>query len=124
MEIAFWVSLAIVAYTFIGYGLVLWLLVRAKRAFGRPPVRPVPPDDQLPAVCLIVAAYNEEADIAQKIANSLALAYPADKLSIVFVTDGSTDRTPEIVAAHPAVRLMHQPQRQGKIHAVHRAVMA
>lgn len=124
MEIAFWVSLAIIAYTFVGYGLVLWLLLRAKRAFRRPQARPVPPDDQLPTCCLIVAAYNEEADIAQKIANSLALAYPAHKLSLIFVTDGSSDRTPEIVAAHPAVRLMHQPQRQGKIHAVHRAVMA
>lgn len=124
MEIAFWVSLAIIAYTFFGYGLVLWLLVRAKRAVGKPVVWPVPPDDKLPACCLIVAAYNEEAEIEQKIANSLALAYPAHKLSVIFVTDGSSDRTPNIVAAHPEVRLMHEPARRGKIHAVHRAVMA
>ncbi len=124
MEIAFWVSLAIIAYTFVGYGLVLWLLVRVKRVLKKPVALPVPPDGQLPTCCLIVAAYNEEAEIERKIKNSLALAYPAHKLSILFVTDGSSDRTPDIVAAHPEVRLMHEPARRGKIHAVHRAVAA
>lgn len=124
MEIAFWVSFVIIVYTFVGYGLLLWVLVRAKRLFARPAVKSIPSDDALPICCLIIAAYNEESEIATKIANSLALEYPRHKLSIVFVTDGSDDRTPDIVAAHPEVKLLHQPERRGKIDAVHRAVMA
>lgn len=124
MEIAFWVSLAIIVYTFVGYGILLWMLVRVKRLFTKPGTRAIPSDDALPTCCLIIAAYNEESEIEAKIANSVALDYPRGKLSIVFVTDGSDDGTPDIVAAHPEVKLLHQPERRGKIHAVHRAVMA
>ncbi|WP_316928886.1 glycosyltransferase family 2 protein [Nafulsella turpanensis] len=75
-----------------------------------------------PTVTLLVAAYNEELDIEQKIKNSLALEYPEDKLQLLFITDGSNDRTPEIVAKHPGVQLLHQPERKGKIAAVARAM--
>ena len=80
------------------------------------------PDQDLPEVTLLVAAYNEEQCIEDKIANTLNLDYPKDKLSIFFVTDGSTDNTPHIVKKFHAVRLFHDYQRKGKIHAVNRVM--
>jgi cellulose synthase/poly-beta-1,6-N-acetylglucosamine synthase-like glycosyltransferase len=69
-----------------------------------------------------VAAYNEEQCIEDKITNTLNLDYPKDKLSVFFVTDGSTDNTPDIVKKFHAVRLFHDFQRKGKIHAVNRVM--
>lgn len=79
-------------------------------------------DDQLPSISLIIAAYNEENIIERKIQNTLALRYPADRLRVIFVTDGSSDRTPQIVSSYPALGLMHSPERKGKIHAIHRVM--
>ena len=58
----------------------------------------VPAADNLPECTLVVAAYNEEAFIENKIANSLKLNYPEGKLKLVFITDGSSDKTPEIIS--------------------------
>src|SRR5690606_13392342 len=106
MYIIFWVSLFLVFYTFIGYGLLLLLLVKLKRIFN-PTKRKQHAFDDLPTCTLVVAAYNEEDFISEKIANTLAVKYPESKLSFLFVTDGSTDRTAEIVAQYPQVKLMH-----------------
>lgn len=78
--------------------------------------------DCRPSITIIIAAYNEEDCIRQKIGNCLSLDYPEDKYSCLIVTDGSTDATPGIVSEYPQVRLLHQPQRQGKIAAIHRAM--
>ncbi len=77
---------------------------------------------ELPTLTLIVAAYNEAYCIEAKITNTLALKYPKNKLTIIFVTDGSTDETPTIVAKYAGINLLHQPARNGKIVAVHRAM--
>lgn len=121
MEILFWLSLFIVFYTFLGYGIVLYIMVRIRRAFkGK---RQAPGLDQdFPTLTLIIAAYNEESIIEEKIANTLQLSYPAGKLSLIFVTDGSSDRTPDLVANYPQIKLMHTPVRSGKILAMHRAM--
>jgi len=116
LKIILWASLVGIAYTYLGYPLIVTALARL-----RP--RPHTTADIEPSVSILVAAYNEEACIAAKIENSLALNYPQDKLELVVVTDGSTDRTPEIVRsfASRGVRLLHQPERQGKPAAVERA---
>ncbi|RYE21019.1 MAG: glycosyltransferase family 2 protein [Sphingobacteriaceae bacterium] len=113
----------IIFYAFIGYGIVLFFLVKVRRILcGK---RSISTDNGfLPTCTLIVAAYNEEDFIEQKIKNTLALNYPADKLSFLFITDGSTDRTPEIISRYPQIKLMHSPNRLGKIAAVQRAVDA
>jgi len=122
MKLTFWISLFIVFYTFLGYGIFLYLLIKIQRALkGKRPI-PVVSDEQLPSCTLVVAAYNEEGFIREKIANTLALKYPAGKLEILFVTDGSNDRTPDIIAEFPQIRLLYKPERNGKIAAVHRAV--
>ncbi|CAG5068654.1 hypothetical protein DYBT9623_01386 [Dyadobacter sp. CECT 9623] len=121
MKILFWLSLFVVFYTFLGYGIVLYILVRLRRMIKGNRVIPGL-DHELPTLTLIIAAYNEESIIEEKIANTLQLSYPAGKLSVVFVTDGSTDSTPELVRHYPEIKLMHTPQRSGKILAMHRAM--
>ncbi|RWY50311.1 glycosyltransferase family 2 protein [Mucilaginibacter gilvus] len=122
MTITFWLSLFIAFYTFVGYGILLFIIIKIKRALkGRKVVTDIA-DELLPECTLVVAAYNEEHFIAEKIANSLALNYPAGKLKFVFVTDGSSDRTTEIIAQYPQIQLLHRPERAGKIAAVHRAM--
>lgn len=121
MEILFWLSLFIVFYTFLGYGIVLYGLVRIRRIFKGKRLAPGL-DQDFPTLTLVIAAYNEESIIEEKIANTLELSYPAGKLSLLFVTDGSTDRTPDLVAQYPQIRLMHTPVRSGKIFAMHRAM--
>src|SRR5687768_16989282 len=115
----FWIGLFIIFYTYAGYGLVIFIL--SKLRVKRKPINHLQ-DNDLPPVTVLVAAYNEEQCIEDKIANTLNLNYPKDKLSILFVTDGSTDSTPLIVKKFHAVKLFHDFQRKGKIHAVNRVM--
>lgn len=122
MEIAFWLSVFIVFYTFIGYGILLYILIRLKRLIaGKNRLKPLD-THTLPSCTLIIAAYNEQEYMHDKIKNTLELKYPEYKLEIIFVTDGSTDKTPDIVAQYPQIKLLHSSSRHGKIHAVHRAI--
>ena len=121
MVICLWVCLLLVFYTFFGYGILLFALVKLRRLIkGK---RPLPDNGgNWPTVMLIVSAYNEENCIAEKIENSHSLSYPADKIKYLFVTDGSTDGTAEIVGQYPQIKLMHRPERMGKIAAIDRAM--
>lgn len=124
LEIIFWLGLALVFYSYLGYGLLLWALVRVKRLMR--PSAPKPPE-ALPALTFVVCAYNEEDWITEKIKNSLSLDYPPDLLHFCFVTDGSDDRTAQIVQQYPFPpevhwQLLHQPERLGKIAAFQRAM--
>jgi biofilm PGA synthesis N-glycosyltransferase PgaC len=112
----FLICCAVVAYNYAGYA-VIARLITPKTA----PL-PIPDEDRLPGVSFIVAAYNEEDCIATKIANCLELDYPRNRIEFLFISDGSTDRTEAIVLAHPAIRSLHRPQRQGKSAALNRAV--
>ena len=121
MTTVFWISVFLIFYTFFGYGILLYLLVRIKRLF-KPTKRKLLDFDDLPSCTLIVAAYNERSTIKEKITNTLSLKYPDGKLQVVFVTDGSSDGSPEIIAGYPQIKLLHTDERKGKISAVHRAV--
>jgi biofilm PGA synthesis N-glycosyltransferase PgaC len=122
MRILLWLSLFITFYAFFGYGILLFILIKIKRWLKGKPIMPVINFDDLPSCTLIVAAYNEEGVMDEKIRNSLALNYPANKLEFIFVTDGSTDGTGAIVEKHPRIRHLHSNERKGKIAAVHRAM--
>ena len=102
IEILFWIALAIVFYTYAGYGIFLYLLVRVKEALCKRTRIELP--EELPEVTLLIAAYNEEAVIADKMRNCRARDYPAGRLKIVWVTDGSNDRTNELLAGYWAVK--------------------
>jgi biofilm PGA synthesis N-glycosyltransferase PgaC len=115
----FWACILVVVYTYFGYGIILFLLVKIKRLFR---VREALNTYYEPNITLLVAAYNEENCIKQKIENSLSLDYPRDKINFLFVTDGSDDGTPEIVKEFSEIKLLHNQERQGKIMAVERAM--
>lgn len=121
MKITLLLSLIIVFYTFAGYGILLYFIIRVKRLFKG--IKTVAEDlDNLPTCTLVVAAYNEESFMKDKIANTLSLNYPTQKLNLLFITDGSSDNTPNIISQYSQIQLMHQPQRAGKIAAIHRAM--
>ena len=110
----FWLCLAIVVYTYVGYGLILYLLVFIKRlAIKAKPLADIT-DDCLPEVTLMVCAYNEEDIISEKMSNIHSLDSPADRLHLVWVTDGSTDNTNSILSAYPDVKIVFSPERRGK----------
>jgi poly-beta-1,6-N-acetyl-D-glucosamine synthase len=93
MELIFWTSLGIILYVYVGYPLLLVII--ALRA------RPTRQDEShLPFVSLIIAAYNEEKVLREKIENSLALDYPRDRIEIVIASDGSTDGTNAIAESY------------------------
>jgi len=121
LEITFWVLLGIVFYTYLGYGIVLFILLRIKRLFKKKKVV-ILTDEELPEVTLLIAAYNEEDFVAKKIENTRSLNYPQHKLHQMWCTDGSNDRTPELLATYKDVVVLHKPERAGKIAAMNRAV--
>lgn len=117
-EIIFWGGIFIIFYTYVGYPLIVYLII----LFRKKVIRPHP--EYLPTVTLLIAAYNEEHFIEKKIQNSLDLDYPADKMTIVIISDGSTDNTNSIVERYPQIDLLFQPERRGKLAALNRAMGA
>ena len=90
-EILFWTSLGWLLYVFVLYPLLVMLLARVK-------ARPIQKSDSyLPDVCFVMAAYNEEEIIGRRLQNYLDLDYPREKMSFKIGSDGSTDRTDEII---------------------------
>ena len=125
LKVAFWLAVFIVFYAYLGYGFLLFGVIKIMRLFSPRRKAPAFSEENLPAVTFIVAAYNEEKWMEDKICNCLSFNYPREKISLWFVTDGSNDRTPEVVKNFPAppgadLQLFHQPERRGKIAAVER----
>jgi cellulose synthase/poly-beta-1,6-N-acetylglucosamine synthase-like glycosyltransferase len=79
-------------------------------------------DTYEPTVTLFVAAFNEQDFVESKVANSFALNYPKNKLTCVWVTDGSNDKTNELLAKYPEITVYFQPERKGKINAMNRGM--
>jgi poly-beta-1,6-N-acetyl-D-glucosamine synthase len=117
----FFFSFLIVIYSYIGYGILLYLLVKIKRLFVAKNSLKADPDFE-PEITLIVSAYNEASIIEIKIRNSLDLDYPSDKLRLVFITDGSEDGTPAIISKYNRILLLHEEERKGKLAAMNRAM--
>lgn len=120
LTIIFWFCAFVVFYTFFGYGIIIWIAVKIKERFSRPETFPM--KEEFPDVTLLIAAYNEEDIIAQKMENCRALKYPQDKFHLVWVTDGSTDLTPKLLSGYPENTVLHQPGRSGKTEALNRAM--
>lgn len=120
LKILIWVFLFIVFYAYLGYGILLFILVRIKRLAGKN--RPLPEGTFEPEVTLFVAAYNEKDFVDAKIRNSFALDYPKEKVKHVWITDGSDDGTPDLLRTYEGVEVHHQPQRAGKIAAMNRGM--
>lgn len=114
--IVFWFCLAVCVYIYFGYPALLWVVSRFRS-------RPVAEADVTPTVTFIIPAYNEERNIAAKVENTLGIDYPADKLQVLVVSNGSVDRTDEIVRGFtdPRVQLIVMPQ-PGKMEALNEGV--
>jgi glycosyltransferase involved in cell wall biosynthesis len=117
VQIIFWTAVVAIVYTYAGYPLLLMLISRLRG-------KPVRRREFTPPVTVIIAAYNEERDLAEKLENTLALDYPKAQLDILVTSDCSTDRTDEIVRsfAPRGVRLHRQAERLGKTAAQNAAV--
>ncbi|HKB50913.1 MAG TPA: glycosyltransferase [Solirubrobacterales bacterium] len=112
VALAFWISVALILYTHLGYPLVLRALVALRRT---PTLRPGTWEEP-PRVSLIVAAFDEEEVIAAKIANAFALDYPRQGLELIVASDGSADATVERARAAGADLVLDLP-RGGKVAA-------
>lgn len=121
LKIVFWFLLFIIFYAYVGYGILLFILVKLKRVLGLGKKIEVFTDYE-PEVTLFIAAYNEKDFIAEKIKNSQQLDYPKEKLHMVWVTDGSDDGTPDELKKYEGVTIHHLPERSGKIGAMNRGM--
>jgi len=119
-EILFWACLLLVIYTYVGYGVILYVMLKIKHALGHREPNPILPLDEqlLPEVTLMICAYNEAEVVEEKMRNIRALNYPKNKLCVMWVTDGSNDRSNELLSAYPEVRLVFSPERRGKASAM------
>jgi cellulose synthase/poly-beta-1,6-N-acetylglucosamine synthase-like glycosyltransferase len=119
MATLFWLSVLFIIYTYFGYPVLIAILAKLKTKSEPYPI-------SSPFVTFIIAAYNEEVCIGDKLDNTLALDYPHDKLQIIVAADGSSDQTPSIVKAYSdcnhQVELSYIPARNGKMAAISRAV--
>ena len=97
MEIAFWILLLIVFYTFAGYAILLAILLFFKKLLKRGDIGNQAKISELPRVCMFMAAYNEKDYVDAKVANLLELDYPKDKIQYLWITDGSDDGTPDLL---------------------------
>jgi cellulose synthase/poly-beta-1,6-N-acetylglucosamine synthase-like glycosyltransferase len=115
MEFLFWTCVLGILYPYFGYPAILWLL--ARKAKVSPPASE---GETLPSVTLIVPVHNEQSRIERKLANTVALRYPADRLQTLFVSDGSTDRTSDIIRANltDTMTLVELNARGGKAAAL------
>ena len=118
-QLLFWFRLAALGYTFLGYPMLIGLLAKVA---GRPPAKS--PPAQPPLVSVVLVAFNEEDRILPRVANLLAASYPADRLEVLVVTDGSTDTTVAKLRAfaEPRVRVLAREQRSGKSACLNAAI--
>ncbi|NLI15777.1 MAG: glycosyltransferase family 2 protein [candidate division Zixibacteria bacterium] len=113
----FCLSIFVIFWAYFGYFIALAIISRLYR-------RKIVKNDDLPKISFIVTAYNEELRIRRKIENTLEIDYPKDKFEAIFVSDGSTDKTNEIISsyAEKGIKLLVLPVRQGKHYGQHEAV--
>lgn len=117
LTIFFWILVGTVVYTYIAYPLLIAAIARLKRGAAQPQL----PDD-LPHVTLFVTAFNEEQFVEAKISNSRAIDYPSDRMHLMWVTDGSDDNTNRLLEKYPDVKVLFEPERRGKVHAMKRGL--
>ncbi len=123
LKILFWFLVFIVFYAYIGYGMLLFIMVRMKRVFAAKAKNTLD-EAYEPEVTLFVAAFNEKDYADAKVQNGFEMDYPKHKIKQVWVTDGSDDGTPEILQKYKGqgVEVYHENKRGGKIGAMNRGM--
>lgn len=121
MLVIFWASFIVIVYTYLLYALIIKFILSFRSKTSSLIT------DQDFSVNVLVACFNEEDFIEDKIKNLLDLDYNSDNISYVFITDGSTDKTAEIVSKYghefpDKIKLCHTDERKGKQHAINRVI--
>lgn len=119
-QVLFWFSFCLLGYTFCGFPAVISCLARLF------PKKVHTDESTKPSISIVLAAHNEENRIEARIQNLLASDYPADRIELIIVSDGSTDRTVERGKSFNdhRVRVIAEPQRSGKAHCLNAGVAA
>ncbi|MBN2806836.1 MAG: glycosyltransferase [Prolixibacteraceae bacterium] len=116
VEVIFWISLWAMFHSYLGYPLVLYLIVLIR---GRKKYRSYSKTDELPAISILMAAYNEELIIGKKIESIFNTTYPLHKIELLVGSDNSSDGTNHILEQYalnyPGMKFTHFTQRQGKV---------
>ena len=115
----FWICTSVLFFCYLGYGILLFLINGIKRLFVHGKINEL---KEPHAVTLIVASFNEAEVLESKIRNTLAIRYPPEFFDIIFVVDGSTDSSVEIIKKYPSIRLMIHEKRKGKLAAIKTAM--
>ncbi|MBB6460210.1 glycosyltransferase family 2 protein [Flammeovirga kamogawensis] len=115
----FWIFIFITVYSVVGYGIVLYTLVKLKEFFS---TRTHYSSKEIPKITVLIPCFNEADILAQKIENTFDVNYPKDKITVIVVADGSTDNSEEIVKNYPEVIFFHKKRRAGKSAAINRAI--
>lgn len=117
-QACFWAAAALVVYTYAGYPLLVAGLARLRRPLRLPLLEAA----RLPAVTVVMAAHDEARRLPAKLRNLRELDYPAERLRVLVVSDGSTDDTPHVLDGQPGVRTIVSAERRGKASALNRAL--
>ncbi len=115
----FWIIIGLVAYTYLGYFIVLWLYCKV---FKRKTVSYTTNPDDFPEITIVIAAHNEELFVKEKIENTLSLSYPPHKITQLWVDDGSEDQTLNLLKNNNQVKLIVNRERVGKSESLNRAM--
>lgn len=116
-ELIFWSAFIILFYSYLGYGLIIFIVNVFKGSNEEYYNK-----EYKPAISFIIPAYNEEDFIREKVENTLSLDYPSDKLNIIVISDGSTDNTNEILKEYPQIAVHFKNARKGKVAAINRVM--
>jgi len=137
MEWLFWGSLSLIFYTYLGYGIVVAILIglrNAWKATGKRESVEVSASDitddllkqkveDLPHVTLVIAAWNERSILGDKVEDIRRLTYPPGKLDVAFVTDGSDDGSESWLRSNTDFDVYHEEARLGKTAALNRVML-
>ena len=120
LKVTFWCLLALVLYTYVGYGAFLFIFLKIRRLFAFKSVDPILPlnEQEFPDVTLMICAYNEQDIIEEKMENINHLNYPKEKLTVMWVIDGSSDNSFQKLKEYPDIKIVYHPERKGKAAAI------
>ena len=118
VKFIFWVSLGLIFYTYAGYPMLITFIANLKKGKARPEL------SEYPKVSVIMPVFNEEDVLEQKIQNCLEIDYPEDKIEILIGSDGSTDKTNDIIASsgNKRIKYLLSKERYGKPTTINRLV--
>ena len=120
LKFCFWFSMALVFYTFFGYGILLYIILKIKRIFSNSKQNDKAglAEVEMPPMTLMICAWNEADIIVEKMENIRHLNYPKEQLTVMWVTDGSDDNSNDLLQQYPEVTLVYSPERRGKAAAM------